>query len=1346
MMKRALLIIMVAFVPLSSRAADGIWTYNGNASWTDTARWTNMTVAGGIDGIADFSQFDITGTRTITMAANRTIGSIIFADPIPGSDWVLTRSGSGQILTLDVTSGLPVINILNRTTTINTWIAGTKGFEKRGLGTLVLAATNYFTGTLFLNGGQTTLDFNGGYSPVTNIVTNTVALAMGGGSTLFLAGKPSTVNTQTFSSLTVVNGHNFINLTNGSAGKVFLNVGTISRQGDGFINFNPPTNGSIITTSPNDEGILGGYATIRTNDWAANNGTNTIVPYTAYFTNMFYPGFNSIVTTNCTMTNATVHSLRFNNNPGFALTLSGTNTIEAGGAIMFTTNSAMASRIYSGGWLTSGSNELVIIDNRKFDRRSTATYNTNIDAVVTDRGSTSVAVRVVSFSSVIGTVNGSMTTFMRANNTYSGGTHLYGGGIYFQADGSLGRVPASPQTNIVAVSGFNWMRPRYPATTDVNRIIHINPNAYLVVDGGTFLTINGEITGSGTLLQPPNYGGYAVVLNATNTLAGTVEINAMGLRAVDGVGLPTNSNLRLAAYNADQGILETTGTFTRALGYGPNQVAWGSSVYDSNYRRGGFAAVGGPLTVNIGGNATNLVWGSTYFNMRDYLLLGNVNSTHPVTWMNPIDLNTTGSRYIGVRGTAIMQGTISGNGVVDKFQPGTLILAATNTHKGGFIFETDNSRIIISFDEGLGMAPLAPTNNIFHTFGGVQVVQAGADVVIGSTRNILVGNNCNCTLDPSNFIMTVAGKIVGPGGFRKAGTGSGKVVLLGENSYWGTTIISNGDLVVNGSLPQESSVITTNGGFLGGTGVINGPVAVFSGSGLVPGGTTDGGTLTINNTLTMNSGSIYNWRYGSSPGFVAVSNQVTFTSGGTNTLRIYNPNSLAEPENQTFTIMTWPDSVADPDTNITWTIERPVGGGADNWSTPVVTMDTATNRLRLTFVPLGFPTVDNGTGPSSIMTNTAVLNGNYTSTGATAEVYIYWGTSDGGTNKDNWANVYANGETSFGTFSTTATGLYYGIRYYYRCYATNAVGDCWSPFTSSFTTQIPVPFAPGLLSGQLASSWNITTPNPGTGVALGPEMAKYQKPPWIDNVTYVYTGEIYFNGCTYCFVKSIDDSTYLQIDGTVYINNGSYNTILTSGLINKPPGWYSIEIRMGNGSGGAGYVSLNPGFQYNTNGLNSTAEADNWYPEDDGSMSLFRCRNSFGASLTNNQPSGIGSDSATFNAALSSSGAVSDAWVYWGTVDCTNNASSWANSAYVGSYTDVVAVVNYTPTGLTPDTRYYMRFRLTNQLMDVWSDVQVFNTTFAPSAYPYKTKITFSGYDKDETLTNFPALVVLSES
>ncbi|MDD4869525.1 MAG: DUF2341 domain-containing protein, partial [Kiritimatiellae bacterium] len=1366
--------IIVVLIPLSGFATNGVWTYNGNDNWTTASRWLNSRIAYGVDEVADFSQVDLSALRTVTLNGDRTIGTIIFGDFMwPDRDRILQRPGT---LTLAVTSGMPVINIVNRTMTNTAVIAGTQGFEKQGLGTLVLAAANIFTGPVVLNGGQITLDFTGALSPISDIINAGSTLTMNG-SILRMQGANTINNSQTFNGLELNDGHNIIDLTNGSGGTITLNLGAITRNA-GFVDFNPPapTKGDITTVTPNVEGILGCYATVRTNDWAKNNGLNSIVAYTTYSTNVFLPGFNTTIAgANCAMTNATVNSLRFGHNNAYALTLVRTNTVAAGG-IMFTTNSSLGSRI-TGGWLTSGTNELIIIDNRKVDRRSGNVSNTNLDTTIIDRGSTSVAVRVVSYSSVLGTQNGSLTTLSRVNNSYSGGTHLYGGGIYIYGDRSFGAVPASRRTNITAVSRFNWIKPRYAMTTDVNRTIYINTNAFLVLDGGSYpLTVNGEITGPGVLLGPPYITGQPVILNGSNTITGTIEANNNALRMTNTFSLPPTANLRLAGddWGWDQGIVEMNGTFTRDLGFGPNQVAWLSTIYGTAERSGGFAAVGGPLTVNIGGCGSNLVWGQNYFNVSAFLNFGSYYSTHPVTWVNPIYLNSTGDRRINVRGTAIMQGPLLGTEcMLIKSAPGTLILAATNTHE---ITRIEQGIIIASCDANLGTVPLAPTNNLYiYNYG---VLKAGADLVLANTRNIWIYYTF-AILDSSNYVMTVQGAVHGLGGLGK--NGSGQVVLAGENTYAGPTVISNGTLVVNGSLNSDSSVTVTNTGFLGGTGVVNRPVKVFSGCGLVPGGTNSGGTLTLNNTLIMDSGLIYGWRYDSSPGLVAVSNQVTFVAGTANTLKIYNPNGLAEPVNQSFTIMTWPDSAVDPETNVTWIVEKPAGGGAEGWAMPDVAMDTVNNRIQITFKPAEYPAVDNGAGASSVLTNTAVLNGNYTATGATAEVYIYWGTSDGGTNKADWQRVYTNGVTSYGAFSNAVSDLYYGLRYYYRCYASNAVGECWNPVSSSFATLPPGIYADGLRGSLFLNNqnndtslrldgavYNISATRVFTGYKTDSVLAIPEAPQW--NV--IATGEInnfnmfvgfpssdYFASAI-CgqFVPRYSGLHNFRWDcddwGMMYLDfNGDGTFQANEGSVAGYPAWSGNLI-----------VTLTAGQPYNFIFMtkeNGGGQSQNFFITEPGQVEarvntilqagMWRyCLG--GAGISNDVPSSIGTTSAVFNAVLSSSGTVSEVWAYWGPVDCTNFASLWADSAYVGSFTNITTTnLSYTVTGLMPDTQYYVRFSATNVLSTTWSDVRSFRTVYQPSveaglASPCRTKITFSGYNKGETLTNFPVLVVLSES
>ena len=106
------------------------------------------------------------------------------------------------------------------------------------------------------------------------------------------------------------------------------------------------------------------------------------------------------------------------------------------------------------------------------------------------------------------------------------------------------------------------------------------------------------------------------------------------------------------------------------------------------------------------------------------------------------------------------------------------------------------------------------------------------------------------------------------------------------------------------------------------------------------------------------------------------------------------------------------------------------------------------------FTTLGPPVVDNGGGAANIGIGTATLQGNLT-VGGSANVYIYWGASDGGTTQTNWTTNAYLGTLGQGAFSTNVSGLFYGLQYYYRCYATNACGSAWASSTTNFTTFNP---------------------------------------------------------------------------------------------------------------------------------------------------------------------------------------------------------------------------------------------------------------------------------------------------
>lgn len=80
---------------------------------------------------------------------------------------------------------------------------------------------------------------------------------------------------------------------------------------------------------------------------------------------------------------------------------------------------------------------------------------------------------------------------------------------------------------------------------------------------------------------------------------------------------------------------------------------------------------------------------------------------------------------------------------------------------------------------------------------------------------------------------------------------SGTWVLAGDNACTGNTVVSNGTLRVNGTLP--GGAVTVYGGMLAGTGTITAPVTIYAGAAFAPGGST--GTLRLNNNLLLSAGS-----------------------------------------------------------------------------------------------------------------------------------------------------------------------------------------------------------------------------------------------------------------------------------------------------------------------------------------------------------------------------------------------------------------------------------------------------------------------------------------------------------
>jgi autotransporter-associated beta strand protein len=86
---------------------------------------------------ADFSTLTLGGIVTVTLDGSRAIGTLKFGDVGGLSGWTLTQTDGTSTLTLATGAPTPVIHVENATTTITAPLAGTQGFVKTGVGTLV---------------------------------------------------------------------------------------------------------------------------------------------------------------------------------------------------------------------------------------------------------------------------------------------------------------------------------------------------------------------------------------------------------------------------------------------------------------------------------------------------------------------------------------------------------------------------------------------------------------------------------------------------------------------------------------------------------------------------------------------------------------------------------------------------------------------------------------------------------------------------------------------------------------------------------------------------------------------------------------------------------------------------------------------------------------------------------------------------------------------------------------------------------------------------------------------------------------------------------------------------------
>jgi fibronectin-binding autotransporter adhesin len=195
---------------------------------------------------------------------------------------------------------------------------------------------------------------------------------------------------------------------------------------------------------------------------------------------------------------------------------------------------------------------------------------------------------------------------------------------------------------------------------------------------------------------------------------------------------------------------------------------------------------------------------------------------------------------------AAFAGNISGAGNLTKQGFGNLTLSGNNTYSG--VTTVAAGRLIATGGSAIGDQSTVSITSGSATFEAASSETIGALSGFGHAQ---IDSGAVLTTGANGSDSTYSGNISGVGNLTKVGAGN--FTLTGISSYSGATIVTAGDLFVNGNLASPT-VSVQNTAALGGTGNLAGAVTVANGGTLIghAGSVLTMGALTLNPTSNIN--------------------------------------------------------------------------------------------------------------------------------------------------------------------------------------------------------------------------------------------------------------------------------------------------------------------------------------------------------------------------------------------------------------------------------------------------------------------------------------------------------------
>lgn len=474
------------------------------------------------------------------------------------------------------------------------------------------------------------------------------------------------------------------------------------------------------------------------------------------------------------------------------------------------------------------------LDLVRFDDTATGTTNVNLTTVLTPASLT---------------VSNNLLTYVFGGSGYISGTV----GLNKQGSGTLvlDEAPSDNYSGGVTIGGGTLQVGNNDTGGSLPAATAVNNNGALVFDDTGNITVNNNISGSGSLTQEG--AGGTLLLSGLSTFTGPV--------------LVTNGS-----------VLQVGGSY--ALGNGSNvaTIASGSTLDAHGYALTNALIVSG---AGVGGNGAIINSGGSIFSSSGGL--------------TP-NLTLTGDTTFGIATRWDLAGGVLSSGG----QPYTLTLNA-----GGYFqwsSETVDTNLgDINLSSGsfglLGTTTLGnPTNTLSlaagstldlygpNVYANKQILfNDGATILNSSGNNVMNGTMTlepgYCTFDiASGTTLTISNVLSGSGVFYQ-NSGPGTAILDGNSpSFTGGVLLYEGQLTLNGAI--GSGITTESGTTLSGAGTANGFVDV---SGTMQAGSANrAGTFTAAAGLTLESSATLTMNL----------SQTTGIGGGTNSLIVVNGGNL----------------------------------------------------------------------------------------------------------------------------------------------------------------------------------------------------------------------------------------------------------------------------------------------------------------------------------------------------------------------------------------------------------------------------------------------------------------------